>query len=113
MSRRIWYVAHPVGDGPDRASNVARAKRWVRWLIGRYTECAISVPWLPYVELLDESPENRARGIGDDLAVLRRCDTIVLVGGVVTPGMKAELEEARHRGLEVLDLTHLGAEPPA
>lgn len=110
MSVRIYYLAHPVsGDVPG---NVARALRWLRWLVGQHPDWAISAPWIPYVLGLDESTD-RARGLRDDVAMVRRCDGIILAGGRLSQGMAVELGAARAGGLHVLDLLHLGAEPPA
>ncbi len=110
----IAYVAHPVGpDGPERVANLERVRRWIRWLIDTRPDLALSIPWLPYCEVLDESPINRQRGIRDGIAMLDRCDAIVLVGGRMSPGMVDELRRAAMRGLKVIDLLHLGAEPPA
>lgn len=112
MTRRICYVAHPVGVEPERTENLERTRRWLRYLIAIYPDRAFALPWLPYCQVLDETPVNRARGIADDLAMLVRCDEIFLVGGRVSPGMAAEVDVAVRAGLEVLDLTALGPEPP-
>lgn len=108
----IIYMAHPVGHDPERDENLARARRWFRWLLDEYPQDAIAVPWLAYCSALDETPANRERGIRDDLAQLRRCDAIALVGGRLSPGMAAERDVAVINGLKVIDLRHLGAEPP-
>lgn len=109
----IYYVAHPVGpDGPERVANIARVKEWVRWLIHARRGDAFSVPWLPYVEVLTESPDHRERGMRDGMEMLRRCDAIVLVGGRLSPGMAAELREAKHRKMAELDLLYLGRDAP-
>jgi hypothetical protein len=112
MTRRpVAYVAHPIGG--DVAGNLARALRWLRWLIDRHPTMAFSVPWHPYCLALDnQNNAHRARGIEDDLAVLARCEVIVLVGGRLSPGMSIELDRARVLGLEVIDYLDLGAEPP-
>lgn len=49
----------------------------------------------------------------DDLAMLRRCDGIVLCGGRLSKGMALELEAAREAGLWVISLLNIGAQPPA
>lgn len=108
---RIAYVAHPVGaDGPNRADNLARVQRWLRWLIVNHEAVAFSVPWLPYCMVLSE--EHRQRGMRDNFAALARCDFICLVGGQMSPGMQAERDEAIRLGLPIVDYLHHGAEPP-
>lgn len=108
---RIFYVAHPIKT-PDRDENVRRAKRWLRWLLTQYQDLAFVMPWLAYCDVLDESPENRDRGVRDDLVTLRHCDGIVLCGGRLSAGMKTELELVHSFGGEVINLLHLGVEPP-
>jgi hypothetical protein len=108
----IAYIAAPVGSGADRAENIARLRRWWPWLVNEYPGYALLCPWLPYVETLDEA-EHRERGIGDDLRILVKAATrIVLIGGRVSPGMQLELHVAKANDCVVEDLTHLGAEPP-
>lgn len=111
----VAYLAHPVG--PDRTpaevaarrDNIANTLAWMRWLVEN-TRWAILVPWLPYVQILDETT-HRDRGIADDLAFLERCDVIVLTGGRISPGMAAELAHAHAHGIPVVDLTSWGFRP--
>lgn len=110
---RISYLAHPVGLGhSERWGNLRRARRWLAYLIGAAPDTAYTAPWWLYVSVLEETPENRERGMAADLAILRRCDEITLVGGRISPGMARELEVARLHALHVVDWTHLGEEPP-
>lgn len=91
-------------------SNLARARRWLRWLVEN-TDWSIVCSWMPYVETLDEA-KWRARGLEDDKAALERCDAIVMVGGRVSSGMAIERDHAASHGLRVVDLTEFGEEPP-
>lgn len=111
---RVLYLAHPVSapNAAGIAENLARARRWLRWLVD-HTAHAICCPWLPYVEVLpDDSDANRARGLRDDLAILERCDAIVLCGGRLSSGMSLEKMHALSHGLKVADLLTFGREPP-
>ena len=111
MSRVVVYLAHPVGaptlDGID--ANLSRACRWLRALVDA-TDWSICASWMPYVDALAED-RYRARGLADDLAVLERCDAIVLAGGRVSAGMAIERDHAAACGLRVIDLTACGEEP--
>jgi len=109
---KLTYLAHPVGLDIERTLNLERVRRWFRWALDEYPDSAIVVPWLVYVQNLAETPENRTRGIRDDLAVLSRCDAILLVGGWLSPGMGEELDLARRLGLEVFNRIDMGNEPP-
>lgn len=110
--KRLGYVAAPVGAGADRAENLRRVLRWLPWLVANYPDHAFLIPWLPYCQAFEETPEHRARGIEDDIVALRRCDDIFLVGGRLSPGMADELAIAKSCSQGVYDLLELGAEPP-
>jgi hypothetical protein len=45
-------------------------------------------------------------------ALVERCDAVWLVGGRVSSGMQIEADHAIGRGIDVIDLTHMGDEPP-
>ena len=109
---RVVYLAHPLSG--DVIGNLASAKRWVRWVETAYPDFAVVASWIVECEIWDDSdPEHRAAGLARDLAVIERCESLVLVGGRVSEGMAAEQRWAMSRGIPVLDLTHLGAEPPS
>ena len=114
---RVFYVAHPYGA---KTHNIARAKRWYLWLINEYLPVTFDEPiallsqWMVECELLDDGdPETRARAIARDEELGRRCNGIILVGGELSPGMKAELAAVESTGGEVINLLSLGLEPPA
>lgn len=110
MALRVAYMAHPSGGDPD---NLIAAQQWLLWLIKVRPEFAWCVPWIPYCQVLsDGDPADRQRGIRDDLAILKRCDVIVLVGGAITKGMADEVEAAKGAELEIIDLTYLGKDAP-
>lgn len=112
MSRRLIYVAHPVSGDP--LGNCARAKRWLAWLMRRQPGLAFIAPWISAIEAGadDSDPVQRERGMADNIAVVQRCDGIVLVGGRISSGMSTELTHAKAQGAVVYDLTLLGDEPP-
>jgi hypothetical protein len=106
----VVYMAHPIGGDPE--GNLARARRWMRWILDHYPMVAVCVPWLPYVEVLDDyDPEHRDRGVRDDLEILKRCDEVWLVGDRVSPGMEAEKWLAISLGKVVVDFTQTGLVP--
>lgn len=110
----IYYFAHPVGTGEARWENMARAKRWFTYLLNKYPNDVFVASWVPYVQVLPDTPESHKRGMRDDLMVLKLCDGIVLCGGHLSEGMRKELIHCARTGYayEVMDLLHLGAEPP-
>lgn len=111
--KAVAYLAHPV-SAPTRdgiEENLANCRLWLRWLV-EHTEWAVSCPWMPYVQTLDEST-HRDRGIADDLAMLERHDLIVLVGGRVSSGMAGERAHAKIHGLVQCDLSRFTTPPHA
>lgn len=92
------YLAHPVvGDatGLNEAQiaervkeNLARASRWLAWLVYNIEDVAIRCSWLGYISILPETPEMRERGLRDDDSEAATCKGIVLCGGYLSSGMK-------------------------
>jgi hypothetical protein len=119
---RVVYLAHPVAapcscwwscDGALAVHcNCTRARTWLRWAIASHADVAFSMPWLPYVDVLPDQDESRERGLRDDIAMAIRCDEIWLVGGRVSRGMARERDAMVAAGRTVVDLTHMGPEPP-
>ncbi len=109
---KVAYLAHPVGG--DVLANLAKAKRWVRWLEETHLpHVAINAPWITECEIWDDDdPQQRADGMARDREIMIRCDLIILAGGKISNGMAGELRAAKLAGMEVIDLTHLGEEPP-
>ncbi len=110
----VYYTAHPLGTGLERTANIARAKRWLAWLLKTYPDDAFVLPWVPYAEVLPDCSSSHTRGLRDDLDVLARLDGICLVGGKLSPGMLVERNYHIETRVEprILNLLHLGAEPP-
>lgn len=103
------YIAHPLGRDLDREANRARASRWVG-----YAGTLGFAPVADWIILSGQWPEERRElGLQIDFALIERCDELWLCGGRVSPGMRLEAEHARSLKKLVLDLTPLGAEPPA
>ena len=106
MTIPIIYFAHPVGAPTLEgvAANLASARRWLALLLEVWTDVALCAPWLPYLDVLEDTGANRARGLRDDLAIARRCDGIVMCGPALSHGMSLELDAVRERRGMVLDL---------
>lgn len=106
------YLSHPFGGN---AALLARAKRWYRWAITQ-GEVVILADWILSCEVLPDTKENIALGLRADRELIRRCDEMWLVGGVDdfrrSVGMAAEVEFARQYDVKIIDLLHLGPEPP-
>lgn len=110
-SNTIAWMAHPLsGDIPG---NIAKAKRWMKWLI-RTFQIDFAADWILWCEILDDNDaEERGRGIAFDKAMISRLDSYWMVGGRISFGMAMELEAAKAHNKTIIDLTGLGSEPPA
>lgn len=108
--RKVVYISHPLGQGPDREKNRQNAKRWVCWAALAKGVSPIA-DWITLSEFWDES--KRDIGLDCDVAAVAKCDELWHVGGRISTGMRVEEEAARAAGIPVIDLTELGYEPPA
>lgn len=108
----VAYVAHPVSG--DVTANLARALRWLHWLSSGAPTTAFIAPWIAGLMSGDDDsdPAVRARAIDHCATVVKRCDCIILCGGRVSAGMAIERDAMIVAGGKVVDLTHLGEEPP-
>jgi len=109
----LVYVAHPVGAPTPGAVaiNLGNAAEWVSWLKAREPGVAFAIPWLgPLLAGIEDDgdPASRARGLRDSVEAARRCDGIVLCGGVLSFGMQLELDAVLEAGGWVADLRRLG-----
>ena len=106
---RVVYIAHPLGNGPDRLVNRANAARWCAWA-AVVKQVSPVADWIVLSGVLSE--EHRELGLDCDVALVRRCDELWLVGGRISPGMEIEAAAARDLDIPVIDLTELGYEAP-
>lgn len=111
MRRRIAWMMHPVsGDVPG---NLARAKRWLGWLLRTFPDIDFAADWIPWCEVLDDGvPANRERGLRFDEHMIQRLDDCWMVGGRISNGMMRERVVAMATRKTTVDLTTLGDEPP-
>lgn len=103
----IVYLAHPLGTGPERTSNQAKAKDWLKWAIENFPNHGFVADWILWSEVLPESPVNRAAGLAFDCELIKRCDELWLCGDHISEGMQSEWDAAIAAGKYILDLTHL------
>ncbi len=105
----VVYVAHPYGGDP---ANLARARRWVRWLNREFfPRYAFIAPWIDVCDGVPETPWNRTAGIAFASREVAKADELWMVGGRVSDGMKDEAEAARFAQLPVRSFVCLGHEP--
>lgn len=110
--REVIYVCHPL-NAPTREGIDANRKEAAKWaaFLATYFHVAPECSWIVLTGEFDETPENRKRGLEIDLALVERCDEVVMVGPRVSDGMLLESEHARKLGKPVANLTRLSREP--
>ena len=100
---KIAYIAHPVSG--DIAGNIEKILAIVKRINLERTDV---VPFAPYImDLLcldDNDPEQRTRGISNDIAILRSglVDELWIYGPKITGGMQAEIDLAWELNIPVL-----------
>lgn len=103
---KIAYIAHPIGGDVER--NLECVKR-----IARHINMTLPgiVPFVPYycdcLALDDSDERERARGIANDLAILRSgcVDYLWLYGPRISKGMWQEIAVAQKYGIEIMPMT--------
>jgi hypothetical protein len=111
-SSRVIYLCHPVSG--DVENNLARARRWLRWVYDTQPGVTVLCQWILDCEVLDDdNPEHRATGLQHDFTIIERCDETWAVGGRVSGGMGMEIEHGLRHGVPFLDLSKMGDEPPS
>lgn len=97
---KVVYIAHPVGG--DIENNLTLIRDIVLKI---NLEEEDVVPFVPYysdvVSMDDSNPEQRARGIKNNIHLLQFCDELRLYGERVSKGMWLEIAKARELGIPI------------
>jgi len=103
---KIVYIAHPIGgDVEGNLKKIADIAQDIN-----LNEQDV-VPFTPYYLdchcLTDSNPEERARGIKNDTALLKRgfVDEMRLYGSTISKGMYAEVLLARELNIRIVFMT--------
>ena len=101
---KVAYIAHPIGG--DVKENLRSLRGFIRNINFNYPNV---VPFVPYYgdvsAMVDAIPEHRARGIKNNMALLKRpgmVDELWICGEVLSPGMKEEIIVAKHMKIPVI-----------
>ncbi len=109
MSRRPIYLAHPL-NAPTRDGIEANRKSAATWaaFLATHFDVAPECSWIVLTGELEETDENRARGLACDLVLVEQCRELVMVGPRVSDGMRLEATHmVQEVGGPVYDLTGL------
>ena len=103
---KIAYIAHPISG--DVEGNIKKIIVIVRLI--NLTEENV-VPFVPYLAdlyaLNDNDPKERARGIKNDIVILKSgiVDELRLYGSKISEGMANEIELAHKLNIPVVPMT--------
>ena len=104
---RIAYIAHPL------SGNIARNINRIRDIVRKINlEEPDVVPFVPYYAdifaLDDEIPEERDRGIKNDIELMKRgfIDELRLYGNRVSDGMRKEILLAIDLNIRIVPMTY-------
>ncbi len=102
-SRRLCYIAHPLGQEGDRERNRRAAGAIMANLQEEFPDRVFVASWITLAEYWSETPILRNMGLEADKALIEHCDEIWLCGNRLSPGMAIELEHAKTCGLAIVD----------
>ena len=100
---KIIYIAHPISG--DIAGNLEKIRLIVRKINLCYNDVVPMAPyWLDCHALDDKIPEERERGIKNDIAVLESglIQEVWLYGNRISTGMQHEIDLAVRLGIRVV-----------
>ena len=105
---KIVYIAHPISG--NIKGNLKKIQAIARKINLTEPDC---VPFAHYFLdchcLNDDVPEERARGIKNDIALMEAgfIDEIRLYGDKISKGMKAEIELGKSLGIPIISMNPL------
>ena len=105
-TRKLCYIAHPLGQAGDRERNRRSAGSIMATLQQEHPDRVFVASWITLAEYWSETPALREMGLKADLALIEHCEEIWLCGSRISPGMQLELDHAIRCGLHVVDKTY-------
>lgn len=101
---KIVYIAHPISG--DIKGNLEKIRLIVRKINLERDDVVPFAPyWLDCHALNDDVPEERARGIKNDIELFRVVDEVWLFGDRISSGMSAEINLAIKKRIGVVPQT--------
>ena len=107
--RPLVYICSPYAG--DVKQNVNMARVYSRFAIKN--TCIPLTPHLLYPQFMDDgSPTERELALFMGLVLLTKCEQVWVFGGVISPGMRAEIEKAEKKNIPVRYFTEELEETP-
>lgn len=102
VSREEWkpcvFICSPFAG--DIKRNTQKAKRYLKFAVDN--DAIPFASHLLYPQVLDEhDPAQRELGIFFGMVWLGKCDQLWVFGNHITPGMRAEINSAKRRGIKI------------
>lgn len=100
---KVAYICHPISG--DVKGNIDKILKIVRDINLTKSDAVPFVPYLADLMAMDDNvPEERERGIKNDMAVLNRgmVDELWIYGPKISKGMKGEIDKAWNMGIEIV-----------
>lgn len=101
---KIVYIAHPISGNINE--NLADLRRIVRKVNIEFSDIVPLVPYYADIVSLDDNiPEERSRGIKNDIAIVRSgiIQELWLTGDRISTGMDHEMRLAQSLGIKIVD----------
>lgn len=101
---KLCYIAHPISG--DIEANLADLRRIIRHINVNYPSVVPFAPYMADVLSMDDNiPEERERGIKNDIAILRSgvVNELWLTGDKISKGMATEVQREIELGIKVVD----------
>ena len=98
VPRPMVYICSPLSG--DVEGNQEKARRYCRFAV---EQGVIPVaPHIYFTQFMEDSdPDERSMALFMDLALLSKCVELWVFGDVISEGMKAEIEWAKHHELPI------------
>ena len=103
---KVVYIAHPIsGDIKGNLEKIVQIAREIN--LNEPDTVPVANYFLDCYALNDDIPEERERGIKNDIALFRKkyIDEVRLYGDRISNGMKEEVKLARELGIKVVAMT--------
>lgn len=100
MKKKLVYICSPLRGNYEK--NTQNARDFCAWVMLNYPDKVPIAPHIYFTQFLnDTNPNERSLGLEAGLAILEKCDEVMVFGDYISEGMAAELERASELGIPV------------
>ena len=96
--RPVVYICSPYSG--DTEKNTANARKYSRFAVDRHY--LPITPHIYFTQFMDDNiPEERDTAIFMNWVLMSKCVELWVFGEYISPGMKAEIERAKHKHMKI------------